>query len=172
MPSALPSISSTTAEPTGRAVPIVLVGGRTGALDGSVPGPAFVIALVTTDDPRLAVLVSIGVAAVLGVLRGRPPRAALLGLLGPWPARWWWRVLAGRGLFLLQLLANGVSAVAWTLSSWLRRPCSVSSSAGCCSGRPRGGRTGTSSHMPLLGLQWDPCRPRTQPAGCRRSRWS
>lgn len=103
-----------------------LLGGRTGALDASAPGLVFVVVLVATDQLRSAVLVSVAVAAALGavrLLRGRPPRAALLGLLGTLASA---LVVARTGraedFFLLQLLANGVSAIAWTLSIWLRRP--------------------------------------------------
>jgi hypothetical protein len=103
-----------------------LLGGRTGAVDASLPGLLFVAVLVVVDDLRVALVVAVLVALLLGavrMLRGRPPRAALLGLLGTLASA---LVVARTGraedFFLLQLLANGVSALAWTLSIWVRWP--------------------------------------------------
>ncbi|WP_336920675.1 DUF3159 domain-containing protein [Aquipuribacter sp. SD81] len=105
---------------------VTLLGGRTGALDASLPGLVLVAVVVWRDDLGLALGVAVAVAVLLGalrLLRGRPPRAALLGLLGTVVSA---LVVARTGravdFFLLQLLANGASALVWTLSVWLRRP--------------------------------------------------
>ncbi|WP_380167043.1 DUF3159 domain-containing protein [Jannaschia sp. R86511] len=103
-----------------------LLGGRTGAVDASAPGLVFVGVLLLSDDLLVPVAAAVVTALLLGlvrVLRGRAPRAAALGLLGTLVSA---LVVARTGraedFFLLQLLANGVSALAWTLSVWLRRP--------------------------------------------------
>ncbi|WP_440899652.1 DUF3159 domain-containing protein [Actinosynnema sp.] len=105
---------------------VTLLGGRTAALDASLPGLAFVGVLVWREDLTTALVVAVAASAVLGagrVLRGRPPRAALLGLLATLLSA---LVVARTGravdFVLLQLLAHGASALAWALSVWLRRP--------------------------------------------------
>jgi hypothetical protein len=111
----------------------VLLGGRRGAVDATLPGVAFVVAWVIAERlaPRTgavtvgcaaAVAVAVGVAIVRIRARG-PLRAVLLGLLGVCVAA----VVAlytGRAedFFLVQVLSNAASALAWLLSIVVRWP--------------------------------------------------
>jgi hypothetical protein len=109
-----------------------LLGGRGGALDASVPVLAFVVGLTATQALQWAHPVAwAGGAAVLAALvlggvrvaRGRPPRAVAVGLLGVAVAA----VVAlytGRAVdfFLVQIVANAVSAMAWAVSILVRWP--------------------------------------------------
>jgi hypothetical protein len=104
-----------------------LLGGRRAALDATVPAAAFVAGWLAGGR---SIAVGAGVA-VLGALavswwrlhRGDRPRAVLIGLLGVCVAA----VIAlrtGRAedFFLLQLLSNAASALAWAVSIVVRRP--------------------------------------------------
>jgi hypothetical protein len=104
-----------------------LLGGRRAALDATVPAAAFVAGWLAGGR---SIAVGAGVA-VLGALvvsgwrlrRGDRPRAVLIGLLGVCVAA----VIAlrtGRAedFFLLQLLSNGASALAWAVSIVVRWP--------------------------------------------------
>lgn len=104
-----------------------LLGGRTGAFDASLPAAGFAAGwLAGGRDLLWAIGGAVLVAVVVSVWRlvGRhQPRAAALGLAG---------VLAGalvaartgraEDFFLVQLLTNVVSALAWIVSIWIRRP--------------------------------------------------
>lgn len=103
-----------------------LLGGRRAALDATVPPAVFVLGWLAAD--RIAVAASAAVAAAITVAgwrlyRGHRPRAVLVGLLGVCVAA----VVAlrtGRAedFFLLQLLSNAASALAWALSIVVRWP--------------------------------------------------
>jgi hypothetical protein len=115
-----------------------ILGGRTGALDAGLPAVAFVTvwAIVSTSsagDPAgrtgavlwgagAAVLAGV-VVAVLRLLRGRRPAAAVLGLLGVVVAA---LVVLHTGraqdFFLLQIASNAVSLLAWVASIAVRWP--------------------------------------------------
>jgi xanthosine utilization system XapX-like protein len=122
---------------TGQESLVALLGGRRGALDATVPGIAFVFGWLCTtrlggDDVAPSTAVAAGCAAavaaglVISIMRVRrkaPPRAVLLGLLGVCVAA----VVAlrtGRAedFFLLQLVSNAASALAWALSVLVRWP--------------------------------------------------
>jgi hypothetical protein len=103
-----------------------LLGGRRAALDATVPPAVFVLGWLAAD--RIAVAAGAAVAAALTVAgwrlyRGHRPRAVLIGLLGVCVAA----VVAlrtGRAedFFLLQLIGNAASALAWALSIVVRWP--------------------------------------------------
>jgi hypothetical protein len=109
-----------------------LLGGRRGALDATVPVIAFVVGLTVAQavDAAQPVAWAGGVAVlaalVLGAVRmigGRPPRAVAVGLLGVAVAA----VIAlytGRAVdfFLIQIVANAVSAMVWAVSILVRWP--------------------------------------------------
>lgn len=112
----------------------VILGGRRGAIDATLPVAAFAIALVVTqlvDVPQpgpvywaggVALVVAAAVAAVR-LAQGRKPRSVLLGLLG---------VAVGAAVafytgravdfFLPQLILNAGSALAWAVSIVIRWP--------------------------------------------------
>jgi len=109
-----------------------VLGGRTGALDASVPPVAFVVGfgVAGAAGSPSALLwgggAALGVGAVLGAVRirrGKRPAAVLAGLLGVGLA-----VLValytGRAVdfFLLQIASNAVSALAWAVSIAVRWP--------------------------------------------------
>ncbi|SDN36258.1 Protein of unknown function [Allokutzneria albata] len=104
-----------------------LLGGRRAAIDATLPPVAFVAGwLAFGDSVLLGAISAVLVGAVLAVVRqrrGDKPRAVLLGMLGV--------VLAalvplytGRAsdFFLLQLIANAGSALAWAVSIVIRWP--------------------------------------------------
>ncbi|HVH24064.1 MAG TPA: DUF3159 domain-containing protein [Pseudonocardia sp.] len=109
-----------------------LLGGRRGALDATVPVIAFVVGLTVaqavggTPPVAWASGAAVLAALVLGVVRmigGRPPRAVAVGLLGVAVAA----VVAlytGRAVdfFLIQIVANAVSAMVWAVSILVRWP--------------------------------------------------
>lgn len=104
-----------------------LLGGRSGALDASLPALGFAVGWLAGGQQLYpAIAAAVGTALVVSawrLLRRRQPRAAVLGLTG---------VLVGslvaartgraEDFFLVQLLSNVVSALLWTASIWLRRP--------------------------------------------------
>ena len=104
-----------------------LLGGRSGAVDASLPALGFAAGwLLGGRELYPAIAGAVGVALLVSVwrlVRRRQPRAALLGLTG---------VLVGalvaartgqaEDFFLVQLLSNVVSALVWTVSVWVRRP--------------------------------------------------
>lgn len=109
-----------------------LLGGRRSALDATLPTAAFVLTLLagggTGSDGALRWALAVGVTTALGVaglrvLRRQRPRAAVVGLLPVLGGA----VIAARtgraeDFFLLRILANAVSALAWTGSIWIGRP--------------------------------------------------
>ena len=111
-----------------------LLGGRGGALDASVPPLAFAVGWLVADRAGAEGTHAIhwaGGAAVVGALavagwrlrRGDRPRAVLIGLLGVALA-----VLValrtGRAVdfFLIQIVSNAASALAWAVSIAIRWP--------------------------------------------------
>jgi Protein of unknown function (DUF3159) len=109
-----------------------LLGGRGGAIDATVPVIVFVIgftaaqALVAPSPIAWAGGVAVLAAVVLGsfrLARGRRPRAVLLGLLGVAVAALV-ALYTGRAVdfFLVQILTNAASALAWAVSIVIRWP--------------------------------------------------
>jgi len=104
-----------------------LLGGRRAAFDATLPPVAFVICWLITDGSigwsATAALVAGGGVTGWRWLRGDRPRAVLLGLLGVVVA-----VLivlrTGRAedFFLVQIISNAASALAWLISITLRWP--------------------------------------------------
>jgi Protein of unknown function (DUF3159) len=109
-----------------------VLGGRGGAVDATVPVVAFVAAFTAADASGWASPVAwaggaaVLVGAVVGAIRlvrGGRPRAVLLGLLGVAVA-----VLValytGRAVdfFLVQIVSNAASALAWAVSIVVRWP--------------------------------------------------
>jgi len=109
-----------------------VLGGRGGAVDATVPVIAFVIAFTAADASGwtspvawaggAAVLVGAVVAAVR-LARGGRPRAVLLGLLGVAAAALV-ALYTGRAVdfFLVQIVSNAASALAWAVSIVVRWP--------------------------------------------------
>ena len=104
-----------------------LLGGRRAALDATVPPLAFVAGWLAGGQ-------SIGIGAIVAVVaalavsawrlrRGDQPRAVLIGLLGVTVAALI-ALRTGRAedFFLLQLLSNAASALAWAVSIVIRWP--------------------------------------------------
>ncbi|MGQ0577155.1 MAG: DUF3159 domain-containing protein [Pseudonocardia sp.] len=109
-----------------------VLGGREGALDASVPVVVFVAAWVAADGADAAVPVAwaagaaVAAGLVLAVVRlvgRRRPRAVLLGLLGVAVAAGV-ALYTGRAVdfFLVQMIGNAVSALAWAVSIVVRWP--------------------------------------------------
>ncbi|MFA4840585.1 MAG: DUF3159 domain-containing protein [Agrococcus sp.] len=104
----------------------VLGGGRA-AIEGSVPPLAFLVGwLVTSGDLPAAVLWSLlasGATLVLALVERRRPKAVLIGMLMTVVA-----AMAAyysgeaRNFFLIQLLSNAASALAWMVSIALGWP--------------------------------------------------
>lgn len=104
-----------------------LLGGRSGALDASLPAAGFAVGwLAGGRELTWAITGAVAVAALVAAWRligRRQPRAAVLGLTGVLVGA----LIAARtgraeDFFLVQLLSNVASALAWTVSIWLRRP--------------------------------------------------
>jgi hypothetical protein len=109
-----------------------VLGGRGGAVDATVPVVAFVAVFVLGDALGWPSVVAwaggaaVLAAAVVGVVRlagGRRPRAVLLGLLGVAVAALV-AAYTGRAVdfFLVQIVTNAASALAWAVSIVLRWP--------------------------------------------------
>ncbi len=109
-----------------------VLGGRDGALDASVPVVVFVAVwavvdgMVETPSVVWAAGAAVLAAVVLAVVRlvgGRRPRAVLLGLLGVAVAAAV-ALYTGRAVdfFLVQMVGNAASALAWMVSIMVRRP--------------------------------------------------
>jgi hypothetical protein len=104
-----------------------LLGGRTGAVDATVPPVVFVAAWLVAGESITAGVVSALLAAaaiaVVRLRRGARPRAALVGLLATGVAA---LVVLHTGrasdFFLIQLVSNAASALAWAASIVLRWP--------------------------------------------------
>lgn len=109
-----------------------VLGGRGGAVDATVPVVAFVVAFTVADASAwtspvawaggAAVLVG-AVVAVVRLVRGERPRAVLLGLLGVAVAALI-ALYTGRAVdfFLVQIVSNAASAIAWAVSIVVRWP--------------------------------------------------
>jgi hypothetical protein len=109
-----------------------VLGGRGGAVDATVPVIAFVVAFTVADAAGraspvawaggAAVLVGVAVA-VVRLVRGGRPRAVLLGLLGVAVAAAV-ALYTGRAVdfFLVQIVSNAASALAWAVSIVVRWP--------------------------------------------------
>lgn len=104
-----------------------LLGGRRGAVDATLPTLAFGAGWLLTDDSVwggvvAAVLVAVLVAA-WRLWQGNRPRSVLVGLLLVCVAALI-AVRTGRAVdfFLIQLLSNAASALAWMVSIALRWP--------------------------------------------------
>jgi hypothetical protein len=104
----------------------VLLGGRRGAIEATLPAMVFVVAVsvqVPLAASLAAAVVTASVVAVLRWRRAQSARAGLLGLLGVLVAALI-VMRTGRAVdfFAVQVLSNLASAVAWTLSIAVRRP--------------------------------------------------
>lgn len=109
-----------------------VLGGRGGAVDATVPVVAFVAAFTVADAAGwaspvawaggAAVLVG-AVVAVIRLVRGGRPRAVLFGLLGVAVAALV-ALYTGRAVdfFLVQIVSNAASALAWAVSIVVRWP--------------------------------------------------
>jgi hypothetical protein len=104
-----------------------LLGGRRAALDATLPVIAFTGGWLLSDRSllwgALAAVVIAGLVAVWRLRSGRRPRAVLIGVLAVCASAAI-AVYTGRpeDFFLLQIISNVASAVAWALSIVLRWP--------------------------------------------------
>ncbi len=104
-----------------------LLGGGRAALDATLPVIAFTAGWLLTDRSllwgALAAVVVAGLVAVWRLRSGRRPRAVLIGILAVCASAAI-AVYTGRpeDFFLLQIISNFASAVAWALSVVLRWP--------------------------------------------------
>ncbi|MFC4943404.1 DUF3159 domain-containing protein [Pseudonocardia sp. GCM10023141] len=109
-----------------------LLGGRGGALDATVPVVGFVLGLTVAQAAGWPSPIAWGsglaalAAAVLGAVRlatGRRPRSVLFGLLGVAVAALI-ALYTGRAIdfFLIQIMTNAASALAWAVSIVIRWP--------------------------------------------------
>lgn len=104
-----------------------LLGGREGALDASLPPLAFLCGwLLSGNSVGIGAFAAVAVAVVLGVFRfcrGERPRAVLLSLLFVVAAALV-ALYTGRAadFFLIRLLTNVASALAWAASIAVRWP--------------------------------------------------
>jgi hypothetical protein len=109
-----------------------VLGGRGGAVDATVPVVAFVAAFTVADASGWASPVAwaggsaVLVGAVVGavrLVRGGRPRAVLLGMLGVALAALV-ALYTGRAVdfFLVQIVSNAASALAWAVSIVVRWP--------------------------------------------------
>lgn len=116
------------AEPSLRAV----LGGRGGALDATVPVVAFVLGLTVAQAAESpapiawssgAALLAAAVMGAVRLARGHRPRAVLFGLLAVALAALV-ALYTGRAVdfFLVQIVTNAVSALAWAVSIVIRWP--------------------------------------------------
>ncbi|MBP2475116.1 hypothetical protein JOF53_003988 [Crossiella equi] len=98
-----------------------LLGGRRGAIDATLPPLAFVLGWLLSGESiwiGSAVALAVGLSiAVYRLAKGHRPRAVLLGMLGVCAAALV-ALYTGRAadFFLVQLLSNVASALAWAVS--------------------------------------------------------
>jgi hypothetical protein len=109
-----------------------VLGGRGGALDATVPVVVFVLVFTlgtASGWPALviwsggAAVLAAAVVAVVRMIGGKRPRAVLLGLLGVAVAALV-AAYTGRAVdfFLVQIVTNAASALAWAVSIVIRWP--------------------------------------------------
>src|SRR5690606_11151734 len=104
-----------------------LLGGRRGAIDATLPPVAFVVAwLVSAESIAVAGTAAIVVAALVAGWRlqhGARPRAMVVGLLATCVAALI-ALRTGRAadFFVVQVLSNAASALAWAVSILVRWP--------------------------------------------------
>lgn len=104
-----------------------LLGGRAGAIDATLPPLAFGVGwLVSGRSIGAGVIAALVVGAIVAgwrLRKGTRPRAVLIGLLGVCAAGLV-ALYTGRAqdFFLLQILSNGASALAWLISIVVRWP--------------------------------------------------
>ena len=104
-----------------------LLGGRRGAIDATLPPVAFVVAwLVSAESIAVAATAAIVVAALVAGWRlqhGARPRAVVVGLLATCIAALI-ALRTGRAadFFVVQVLSNAASALAWAVSILVRWP--------------------------------------------------
>lgn len=103
------------------------LGGPQGIADSSLPGLAFVIAYTATGQQlRLAAIIAVGLAAVIGlvrVIRGEPVKFALSGFAGVAIAGFIaTRTGKAENFFLPGLLLNGGYAIVYMVSIAIRWP--------------------------------------------------
>lgn len=104
-----------------------VLGGRRGAVDASLPPIAFVLVwLLTGNSIGWGATAAIAVSAVIGVYRltrKEPPRAVVISLTAVIAAALV-AVRTGRAedFFLIQLLVNAASGLAWAVSILIRWP--------------------------------------------------
>lgn len=109
-----------------------VLGGRRSTIDATVPTAFFVAGLILATrwapQDRVGIALALGVGSALLVaawraIRGHKPRAAILGLI---PVIGGAIIAARTGraedFFLLRILANAASALAWTAGNWIGRP--------------------------------------------------
>lgn len=104
-----------------------LLGGGRAAIEGSVPPFAFLVAWVATGGDLIASVVwSLAASAALVVValaQRRMPRAVLIGMLATCVAALIAHATGeARNFFLVQLLSNAASALAWIVSIVVRWP--------------------------------------------------
>ena len=105
----------------------VLLGGPWGAVESMAPTVLFVLAYFASGGNLVvAVVVALGVAAALAILkvvRGERPIRVLAGLLGGAVAALWAAYSDDPlGFFQVRVLANILSAIAFAVSIFIRRP--------------------------------------------------
>ncbi|GDY30268.1 DUF3159 domain-containing protein [Gandjariella thermophila] len=106
---------------------VSLLGGRSGAVDATLPPLAFVLGWLLLDrSVALGALAALAVGvlvAVVRLVRGDRPRAVVLGLLAVAVAALV-ALRTGRAVdfFLVQLVSNAASALAWAGSIVVRWP--------------------------------------------------
>jgi hypothetical protein len=109
-----------------------LLGGRSGVVDATVPVAGFVLGLTVAQAAAWtspvgwgagAAVAGSAVLAAVRLARGRAPRAVLLGMLGVAVAALI-ALYTGRAIdfFLVQVITNAVSALAWGVSIVIRWP--------------------------------------------------
>ncbi|MEJ3656844.1 DUF3159 domain-containing protein [Actinomycetes bacterium KLBMP 9759] len=109
-----------------------LLGGRTGAVDATLPVVAFVMVLVIAQAAALeppvvwaggAAVLAAAVVAAVRLVQRRKPRAVLFGLLGVAVAALI-AIYTGRAIdfFLVQIVSNAISALVWAVSIVIRWP--------------------------------------------------
>lgn len=104
-----------------------LLGGGRAAIEASIPPIGFLVAwLATGGDLTVSVVWSLAASAAIAVLaiaQRRRPRAVLIGMLATAVAAMVaYSTGDARDFFLIQLLSNAASALAWAISILVRWP--------------------------------------------------